>query len=413
MSDDFQRSGSTGERPALTPMRAPWLSDTPTRPINPDGWNKLAESGGAIGTVDRNEQDDAGGPGGPDLPQNNTPQAEPAGPVDHPFTFAGSGGEFFRIWIVNIGLTIITLGIYAAWAKVRTHRYFYANTSVAGAPFDYLAKPRAILSGNIIAAVALGLYSLSSYLGPLVSGVIWLAIIAVLPAIVVRSLRFRMRNTAWRNIRFGFDGSYKDAFIAYILAPLTIPFTLGMSAPWADWIRRRLLFRHARLGSGRFEIDDLGKAFYPPYIKLFLFSLVIFGLMVGLMAGTPPEVGAMSTIIMVPLFVAGSLLSNAYLKATLTNLMWNHTRFDGNGFRSEMNVIELFKIYLTNTLAIVFTLGLAIPWAKVRTVAYQLSCLTLVAQSDLDRFVADQRDKDANNAIAEELGEAMGVEIGL
>lgn len=37
-----------------------------------------------------------------------------------PFSFTGSAGEYFRIWIVNIALSIVTLGIYSAWAKVRT-----------------------------------------------------------------------------------------------------------------------------------------------------------------------------------------------------------------------------------------------------------------------------------------------------
>ena len=61
------------------------------------------------------------------------------------FHFHGQGSEFFRIWIVNLVLTILTLGIYSAWAKVRTKRYFYGNTELAGDRFDYLASPIAIL----------------------------------------------------------------------------------------------------------------------------------------------------------------------------------------------------------------------------------------------------------------------------
>ncbi len=43
------------------------------------------------------------------------------------YQFHGKGGEFFGIWIVNVILSIITLGIYSAWAKVRTYQYFYGN----------------------------------------------------------------------------------------------------------------------------------------------------------------------------------------------------------------------------------------------------------------------------------------------
>ena len=69
--------------------------------------------------------------------------------------FTGSGGEYFRIWIVNVALTVLTLGIYAAWAKVRTRRYFYANTVLDGQPFDYLARPGAIFRGYMIVGGAL------------------------------------------------------------------------------------------------------------------------------------------------------------------------------------------------------------------------------------------------------------------
>jgi hypothetical protein len=48
-----------------------------------------------------------------------------------PIEFTGSGSEYFRIWIVNLLLTLVTFGIYYPWAKVRRLRYFYGNTLVA------------------------------------------------------------------------------------------------------------------------------------------------------------------------------------------------------------------------------------------------------------------------------------------
>jgi hypothetical protein len=42
-----------------------------------------------------------------------------------PIEFTGTAGEYFGIWIVNILLTIVTVGFYSAWAKVRRKRYFY------------------------------------------------------------------------------------------------------------------------------------------------------------------------------------------------------------------------------------------------------------------------------------------------
>ncbi|HET7062745.1 MAG TPA: DUF898 family protein, partial [Rudaea sp.] len=85
-------------------------------------------------------------------PPASAPAATPApAPIEHQFEFRGAEREYFNIWIVNLALTILTLGIYSAWAKVRTERYFYANTRVAGTPFEYLARPLPILKGRIIA----------------------------------------------------------------------------------------------------------------------------------------------------------------------------------------------------------------------------------------------------------------------
>jgi uncharacterized membrane protein YjgN (DUF898 family) len=71
--------------------------------------------------------------------------ASPLSPVT--FVFTGRGGEYFRIWVVNLLLTVLTLGIYSAWAKVRRAKYFWQNTRLEEHVFDYHGVPLAILRG--------------------------------------------------------------------------------------------------------------------------------------------------------------------------------------------------------------------------------------------------------------------------
>src|SRR5690348_8259706 len=80
--------------------------------------------------------------------------------------FTASASEYFRIWIVNLLFTLLTAGIYSAWAKVRKKRYFYGSTRFDGATFDYFASPRAILNGRIIAFVVFVVYALAGDLYP-------------------------------------------------------------------------------------------------------------------------------------------------------------------------------------------------------------------------------------------------------
>src|ERR1700690_99945 len=75
--------------------------------------------------------------------------------------FTGSGAEYFGVWIVNLLLTIVTLGIYSAWAKVRRLQYFYGHTGRGGSSFDFHGSPIRILIGRAIALVILVVYNFS------------------------------------------------------------------------------------------------------------------------------------------------------------------------------------------------------------------------------------------------------------
>ncbi len=86
-------------------------------------------------------------------PASESPLQSPAAGAPEQLRFTGSGAEYFGIWIVNLLLTIVTLGIYSAWAKVRRLQYFYRHTEVAGSSFDFHGSPTRILIGRVIALV--------------------------------------------------------------------------------------------------------------------------------------------------------------------------------------------------------------------------------------------------------------------
>ena len=65
------------------------------------------------------------------------------------FRFSGDSKAYFKLWAVNLLLTIATVGIYGAWAKVRNRRYIYGNTYLHDASFDYHANPRSILVARL------------------------------------------------------------------------------------------------------------------------------------------------------------------------------------------------------------------------------------------------------------------------
>ena len=369
-----------------------------------------------------------------------------------PFQFTGSGGEYFKIWIVNLCLTILTLGIYSAWAKVRRNRYFYGNTSVAGSAFDYLANPIAILKGRIIAVVFFIALSVSQHVSLAVYGGLLLLFFILLPWIMVRTLRLRARNTAWRNIRFSFDGTYGQAFFIFFVLPILplalmlapslymqanphdaasaaralIPMAIGMLlfvaiGPYALYRQKHWFVEHSGYGSDHFYFDGRMLDFYKAAGGALLILIVMVVLATLAMGGTifgaaaagaqrePSIFGGM--IVMWIIFGLGYTFLFAYFSSRMANIVYGGANIEGNEFQARLSAWGLFKVYLGNILAIVLTLGLFIPWAKVRNARYMAEHLWLVPNGDLDRFVAGQQENVS--AIGEEIGDMFDLDIGL
>jgi uncharacterized membrane protein YjgN (DUF898 family) len=97
------------------------------------------------------------------------------------FSFTGNGTEYFAIWMVNLLLTILTLGIYSAWAKVRRMQYFYRNTHLNESSFDYHGNAIAILKGRLIAVALFASYSIFLQFKPLIGLSILLLIALIMP----------------------------------------------------------------------------------------------------------------------------------------------------------------------------------------------------------------------------------------
>ncbi|MEZ4632757.1 MAG: DUF898 family protein [Deinococcales bacterium] len=147
--------------------------------------------------------------------------------------FRGSSPEFFRIWIINWLLTILTLGIYFAWAKVRTRRYFYANTFLDHHPFEYHAKPIPILKGHILIAILAAIYYGIVWFMPSLSILVVLIGMIFAPYVIYKSLRFKANYSSYRHIPFKFTGtlgqSYHVNFWIYFLVPISLGFISALS----------------------------------------------------------------------------------------------------------------------------------------------------------------------------------------
>lgn len=346
-----------------------------------------------------------------------------AAPLRHGFRFEGSGGEYFKIWIVNLALTIATLGIFSAWAKVRSTRYFYGNTYIGEHNFDYHADPVRILIGRAVAFTILLAYGLAAAFAPWLILVIAPALFFATPWLVNAALRFNARNSSYRNIRFNFTGRYGDAFIAYVGWPLLAIITLGATYPLARRARTQFNINNHRFGGKEFNVQIPGGAMYKIYLKalaMLLAAIVAMVIFIGLLAGiaivlTGTDKAANHPLVTVPTtagWIAVMLFLMTYVGTRVFNLAVNLMTLAGRfKFESTLSAGRMIGLVFGNLLLTLVTLGLFYPWARVRMARYISENLAVTGESDLDGFSSELF--AGQGAIGEEVANFFDVDVGL
>jgi uncharacterized membrane protein YjgN (DUF898 family) len=239
-----------------------------------------------------------------------------ASPSDHllPITFTGSGSEYFRIWIVNLLLTIVTLGLYFPWAKVRRLRYFYGNTLVGGHPLDFHGEPQRMLRGFLLVAVMGLLYGVAGKVSAAAGVIALLIVAAVWPALFRASQQFRLANTSWRGLRFRFAGTQAGAYramlqlfvpagLSLLLAwsneqtarlpatawVLSLGFFVSLLAfPWLLWMLKKYQHDHLALGQIQTGFNAGAGSYYEIGLKTLgvaICTFLVVGLVVGILSG--------------------------------------------------------------------------------------------------------------------------------
>jgi len=359
----------------------------------------------------------------PEQTVNNGPvQAVPVEEI-HPILFTGKGSEYFGIWIVNLLLTILTLGIYSAWAKVRRMQYFYRNTRLAGASFDYHGNPVAILKGRLIAVAMLVIYNVAGKADPLLGLAVGAVIVCVLPRLLLKSLQFRLHNSSYRGLRFRFTGTLNDAYVAFLLLPLASVITLYLLAPFCHQRIKRFQHNNSAFGQTQFSINAPVRAVYSIYLKVLGIVIVgggVLAFVVFTALGNPfipvngrinPQAFAMVSALFFFGFFVLFFSIRPFLEARLQNLIWNHTRLGPHRFVSNVSALKLFGIMASNLIGVILTLGLFRPFAVTRLLKYRLETVTLAAAGDLDSFLAGH--DQAVGAVGEETAEIFDIDIAL
>ena len=181
-------------------------------------------------------------------------------------------------------------------------------------------------------------------------------------------------------------------------------------------------------GPARGKFVARAREFYKIYLKGFVLmfgSVFVIGILFGFVivalglsdtfeqGATAEDAAAAMTMpviaIVIGIYAIGFYLLG-YVNSRLTNTTFNGTEIGPLLLHSTLRGRELGNLYLTNTIAVVLSLGLMVPWVKIRMARYKASRTEFLAKDMAGIEAIEQSDQ---SALGEELGDMFDVDIGL
>jgi uncharacterized membrane protein YjgN (DUF898 family) len=385
-----------------------------------------------------------------------------------PIEFTGTGSEYFRIWIVNLLLILVTLSLYTPWARARKLRYFHGNTLVDGHPLAFHGDPKKMFRGYLLVGAMVVVYSVAGQFSPTAGLIAFLILALVWPALLKSSLQFRLANTSWRGLRFRFTGSVRGAYET--LLPLFVPsaIVLGLVSmvdsspgkappdwfgwamlsvfplmlllgPWLWWRFKKYQHDHYAYAGLETRLKASVGSFFAVFLKtagVTLASMLVGGLLVGIGAAVVGAIAATTGLshagfggllqnkglffllvaLAVPLFALGMIAIYGvwvpYFTSRMQNLVWSKTGNREFRFQSNLTFRSALKLTFKNWFLIGLTLGLYWPFAAVAMARLKLQALVVLTRVDPQTLINRSKTHEGE-AAGDAAGDLFGVDIGL
>ena len=331
--------------------------------------------------------------------------------------------EVVVIALRNAILNILTLTLYRFWARTRVRRYMWSRTTLFGDPLEYVGSGIEIFSGFIFIVVVLVVplvgtsMSLKLFVSPdspiaaVYAAVLYLGIFYLYGVARYRARRYRLSRTLWRGIRFGLKGSW----VRYGLRTLVLAYLTGFSLfivyPIQRFVLMKDIMSHTTIGDRQLHFAGSASKLYPSFAFAWIFSIIgIVALIAAIAegfsavqaAGLLPfemnmdELGkataspktvliiGLATLIFYRLVGLVLAVTLAWYRAAEMRYFADCTRLDGVQYHFQASGLAVLWLGVGNSLLLLFTLGMALPLAQMRTFKFFFQRLTAEGKIDID-----------------------------
>lgn len=211
-------------------------------------------------------------------------------------------------------------------------------------------------------------------------------------------------------------GEMSDALAAYFTYGTALIVVGMLIFPMWQCFYYRFVANRTRLGASKFSIQVRIRSFYAIYLAMLGLAFIggaLFFLAINMLTGvlvTEDEINFGAFAFLYVVLIAIYVCIFAFLKTAITNLVYSNIKLADASFNSTLKFTDMAALYLTNSIAIVLTLGMAIPWAKIRLARYRAANIVMLAEQEPAVLRAEGHDVDAS---ADAMTDLFDLDIGL
>lgn len=372
-------------------------------------------------------------------------------------TYHGKAGQVFRLHLLNLFLNIITFGIYSFWGKTRIRKYMTSHVAIENDRFEYTGTGKELLLGWL-KAMLIFLPVMVCLSTPYLQIPAFIVLFGIISVAIFLAMRYRLSRTKWRGIRFNLAGQVKEYFILFIKRTVINFVTLGFKVPQSDILLWSYMANNMSYGDLKFSYEGDYSRLQKIHLKTL--SIFVVAILIGfstlvwtgvamssieknnqkqmtqsaqtesvsasqdsathdpqttepLVNRTSSEFGGdvVGGIFAFYIALGLGLLSRIWYQAALWHEKFRGLRLGNLRFKSDVAGGELAKLYFTNILITLFTLGLGKPIAAHRTLRYYATHMRIGGDlSELHALQVAQAQKSGmGDALAADVGFDMGM----
>ncbi|MAH80280.1 MAG: hypothetical protein CMP39_01145 [Rickettsiales bacterium] len=265
--------------------------------------------------------------------------------------YSGSTSQIFKIWILNLLLNIITVGIYGFWGRTRMRQYIINRLSLSNDNLEYSGTGKELFLGFlkclplfIVIIILLNVNLLASAVAILIFYFSYIAI--------YNALRYRASRITWRGIRTKLEGSAIKFTHLNIKRTLINILTFGFSIPSSQIKIFNYIVNNSYFGNTKFTLTEKKHSLSKTHII---------------------------TMLLIPLTLG---LSRNWYKAKLYRFYCESISFNNIQFEGHHTGLSLLKLNIVNILIRIFTLGFGVPFVIQRNINYLTDNISIIGVID-------------------------------